>query len=653
MIERLLVRLIGDGSSYTSMVAQATTQTNKFESSVSNASKTVNKIGAGTTKLGKKLTVGVTAPLVGFGALATKEFAKFDQAMTESTSIMDVTDKQIAKMRQTALDLSSGGKALQTPTELAKAYFFLASAGLDAERSMAALPAVAKFATAGAFDMALATDLLTDAQTAMGLEGANAAEQLKNLVKVSDIFVAANQSANTSVQQVSEAMTSDAGTAARQMGQEIESVVAVLEAYASAGKKGAEAGNLYGRATRLLTSASRKNAEEFERLGIKVVGNDGAYRDFIDIIKDMEKAFSGMSGPQVAANLELLGFKALAQKSITPLIGLGGAMEEYKTKLLEAGGATELVATKQMTSFSNQIQVLKNQSIVLAISLGQALAPIILKVAQVLKKVTSEFRALDPTIQTNIVTVALLLGVLGPVLIILGSLISSFGTLVTVVGAATGAVAGLLTPLGWVIALVVGAVAAIRMFSGSWENAGLVIKDFANNMVNHIIFGLRVMTRSITVFAGWLGTKFTQVWEVDFVSSVISGIKAAANVINKFAIWVGKKIAAALTGKQTGTLQDLTNQLQGDLKAGTQAGKNGNLLEALKQIRVEESANLVANQKDDGLVLQTPIDNPASTSNTMETNSKIASDIRELVTLTKKQLNKAGVELSPLGLGGI
>lgn len=431
MIEKLLVRLIGDGSSYRAMMKSAVLQTDRFERTIKNANARINAMGKSITRIGRKLSLGITAPLLGMGGVAVNEFAKFDQAMTESTSIMNVTAKQTKQMRDLALSLS--GLVVQSPKELGESYFFLASAGLDAERSMAALPKVAAFATAGAFDMALATDLLTDAQTALGLGGDTAAESLKNLVKISDIFVAANQSANTSVQQVAEAMTSDAGTAARQMGQEIESVVAVLEAYASAGKKGAEAGNLYGRAVRLLTGAARKNAKEFKKLDIKVVDPlTGGFRDLIDIVKDMENAFEGMTKPQIAAKLSLLGFKDLAQKSLTPLIGLSGAMNEYKEKLLKAGSATQIVADKQMKSFTNQMRLLKNQATVAAIEIGEVLAPFVLALSEALKVGISKFRELDDSTKLTIVGAVAVAAALGPVLIVLGALTAAVTTLTSV-----------------------------------------------------------------------------------------------------------------------------------------------------------------------------------------------------------------------------
>ena len=66
-------------------------------------------------------------------------------------------------------DNNLSAEATASAKEAADAFFFLASAGLDGKQSIAALPIVAQFAQAGAFGLARATDLLTDAQTALGL----------------------------------------------------------------------------------------------------------------------------------------------------------------------------------------------------------------------------------------------------------------------------------------------------------------------------------------------------------------------------------------------------------------------------------------------------------------------------------------------------
>ena len=71
-----------------------------------------------------------------------------------------------------------------TTAEMAKGYYYLFSAGMDVAESMRALPAVAKFAQAGMFDLSKATDLLTDAQLALGMTAKDPEENLEKLVHV-------------------------------------------------------------------------------------------------------------------------------------------------------------------------------------------------------------------------------------------------------------------------------------------------------------------------------------------------------------------------------------------------------------------------------------------------------------------------------------
>jgi hypothetical protein len=79
---------------------------------------------------------------------------------------------------------------------------------LDAEASIAALPRVAQFAQAGMFDMSRATDLLTDAQSALGLTiRDDAVKNMENMIKVSDVLVRANTLSNATVEQFSTSLT--------------------------------------------------------------------------------------------------------------------------------------------------------------------------------------------------------------------------------------------------------------------------------------------------------------------------------------------------------------------------------------------------------------------------------------------------------------
>ena len=178
---------------------------------------------------GVTLAVGLAKGL----SKAVQEFTAFDDKMTQSLAIMDTTVAQQQAMQDAALQTSRTTRI--GAEQSAEAFFFLASAGLNAEQSVAALPQVAKFAQAGMFDMATATDLATDAQSALGLTVAGAQQNLENLTRVTDVLVKANTLANASVQQFSEALTSKAGSALKVVNKDIEEGVAVLAVFADAG----------------------------------------------------------------------------------------------------------------------------------------------------------------------------------------------------------------------------------------------------------------------------------------------------------------------------------------------------------------------------------------------------------------------------------
>ena len=81
---------------------------------------------------------------------------EFNKALTNSLAIMgDDAMRYRDQMIKTANEVSYYTKF--NAKEAAEAYFFLASAGLTAKESIEALPAVAKFAQAGNFDLATAT----------------------------------------------------------------------------------------------------------------------------------------------------------------------------------------------------------------------------------------------------------------------------------------------------------------------------------------------------------------------------------------------------------------------------------------------------------------------------------------------------------------
>ena len=321
-----------------------------------NSTKKTNSSFAKLAKVGGTAGLVIGTALTKAVVEATRAFISFDDAMTQSLAIMQTTEEQQQAMARSARDV-----ALETrisAEQSAEAFFFLASAGLDAEQSISALPQVAKFAQAGMFDMATATDLATDAQSALGLTVSDAQQNLENLTRVTDVLVKANTLANASVQQFSEALTNKAGSALKVANKSIEEGVAVLSAFADRGVKGAEAGEKLNQLLRDIPRATAKNSEEFAKLNLQMFDADGNLKNVADLIEELDHVLAPMSDELKASTLDQLGLNRGVADAVKILSGAGDAIRTYQDKLEDAGGVTQEVADKQVESLQGQLEIL-------------------------------------------------------------------------------------------------------------------------------------------------------------------------------------------------------------------------------------------------------------------------------------------------------
>ena len=304
---------------------------------------------------------------------SAKAFIEFEDKMTQSLAIMKTTTLQQEQMASAARQVAT--ETTISADQSAEAFFFLASAGLDAEQSIAALPQVAAFAQAGMFDMATATDLATDAQSALGLTSKDATENLMGLTRVTDVLVKANTLANASVQQFAEALTTKAGAALKVVNKDVEEGVAVLAAFADRGVKGAEGGEKLNQVLRDIPRATAKNSEAFKALGLEMFDNEGKMKNVADIVEELDRVLGPMSDELKAATLDQLGLNRGVADAVKILSGSTDQIRNYEHELRNASGTTQEIAEKQLESFKAQSQLLKNNLQNLAITIGEDLMP--------------------------------------------------------------------------------------------------------------------------------------------------------------------------------------------------------------------------------------------------------------------------------------
>jgi TP901 family phage tail tape measure protein len=352
-----------------------------------------------------------TAAVTGIAVASVREFANFDAALNQSLAIMgDVSETMRGEMSDAAREVAKN--TTFSAEQAAESFFFLASAGLSAEQAVAAMPQVAKFAQAGMFDMALATDLATDAQSALGLTSDDAAQNLENLTRVTDVFVKANTLANTSVEQLATAFTVKAGNALKTVGKDVEEGAAVLALFADQGIKGEQAGTLLTNTLFGLTDRARASSKQFEELGIEVFDAEGNMNNLADIAEDFTAALGTMTTEQQINTIAQLGFNKQARTGLLALIGNADAIREYEGALREAGGTVDEVSGKQLETFNAQMELLKSRVADVGIEIGGPLVTSLLGMTDELTPIIDElgpafvefFEALMPVIK-GIITI--------------------------------------------------------------------------------------------------------------------------------------------------------------------------------------------------------------------------------------------------------
>jgi len=528
------------------LVVHLNMDVSQWERQLNTVERQAKNIGKKMEKIGRKLTTHVTLPLLAVGAGAVKAFANFDDAMTKSLAIMgDVSDEMRDLMEVEAITISN--ESITSATDLAESYFFLASAGLDAEQSIGALSKVEQFAVAGAFNMATATDLLTDAQSALGLSVDDAVKNTENLVRVSDVLVGANTLANATVEQFSSALTAEAGPAMKAYNISLEDGVSVLAAYADQGIKAQMAGNMFGRMLRLSVKAQMDNVKVWKDMNVELYNLEGNFLPMHQVIRNISNVLEGMSVKQKAATLSMLGFEARSQQTLLPILGLQDAIQEYSEQLENMGGITSRVAEKQLTSFTSEMKIFWNQVVNAGRAIGEILAPKISAITGVIIKVVKQWNKLSDSTKALIVNVGLVVATLGPLLLIGGKLFMLFGFIAGKMALMT-AQGKILTMVMSRLGMVIGA-AIIGWQIGKWASEEFeIVQQVGNVMVaslwkgwEYVKYGFKQMAAGIKLV--WIGLKKSILIGIGTIITKIglglAKLEAAMNRIPKVDVSIG------------------------------------------------------------------------------------------------------------------
>ena len=297
----------------------------------------------------------ILAPFIGiFGLLKAFSMAEsFQREMNASLAIVRDFDVKMRKpMENLTRTLAFNTK--YSMQELAKGYYYLASAGLNVEQMMATLPITADFAQAGMMDLADATDILTDAVTGLGLDSKDTTTYMKNMGQVANVVAMAASEANASVQQFGEAITEKSGARMKMLKIPLEEGMALLQAYAAQNRKGTQGGTAFDILMRDLTKSALRNAKAFKDANLELYTFEGRLRTLPDIVESLENALEGLTPEKIVKRMQALGIPSKSSAFAAMVLGMSGQMREWtrlNKEAIEQGDLVKKMAEAQWTPF--------------------------------------------------------------------------------------------------------------------------------------------------------------------------------------------------------------------------------------------------------------------------------------------------------------
>ena len=413
------------GADLGSIVAHLKLEMNDFNNNLNKArdelSKTDDKFrglkstGEALSSVGGALTAGVTAPVMALGASVVKTQMNFQDAMAKVQALSGASGAELKKLEDTAKQM--GESTVFSASECADALGYMALAGWDANQSAAGLPGVLNLAAASGMELAQASDLVTDYLTAFGLEADQAG-------RMADVLSYAQANSNTTTQMLGDAFKNCAVNA-HNAGMTLEETTAILGKLADSGLKGSEAGTALNAVIRDMTSKMKDGNIQIGNTKVAVQDANGNFRKMTDIVRDVSKATEGMGDAEKTAALQST-FTADSIKAMGIMCNTGAdSIEDFTKELENSNGSAKKTADTMNNTLSGSIKELGSAWEALQLSLSDTTG-VLTGLIKGLTKVVRFIKNLPGPVKQFIITLALLAAAVGPTILIIGKMITTF-----------------------------------------------------------------------------------------------------------------------------------------------------------------------------------------------------------------------------------
>ena len=531
----------------------------------------IKNLGSQVSSAGQSLSIGLTAPILGLALLIGGLGTTYESALNTFQAVTKATSEEMAQASQVAKQL---GADVSLPATSAKdaalAMSELGKAGLTAAESMAAAKGVLQLAAAGQLEEAKAAEIAANALNSFSLKAEEA-------TRVADLLAAASNASSAEVTDVAESFSqASASFAAAKI--PIEDLTTAIALLANAGIKGSDAGTSLKTFLSSLQAPSKEGARALQELGVTVFDLEGKMKSLPDIIGQFDKSLTGLTDEKKVQAIQAI-FGSDASRAAQILFKEGAAgFEQIKNAVTQTGAAADLAAAKTK-GVGGAFESLKSQVETIGITIFDALkGPAeqgLIILAENLGKVSDYLSNLGQSNPEIIQMAAIFLAVVaavGPLLVILGTLISFVGSVVTgittlipIFAAVGGAVAtfgsAILGVGGFIVSFIglIGEAGLVASFTGLATVVGGAIVPAIGSFLTAlapIVIGVTAVVAVIGILIG-IGVALFAAYQTNFgglkdlvdgvFNSIVSTIQSGLQAIQDFWTTYGAQIVAVAT----------------------------------------------------------------------------------------------------------
>lgn len=410
-----------------SIVAYITLNTHAWDRSIGSVRGDIGRLTHLSEGLGRRF-LALSASIVGVGAIAVREFGKFEHAMRIATSVSNVSEKEFAQASDKAIEVSK--KWNVAATTVANAYLYLGRAGLTMGQQLAAVEPIVLASKAMLTDLEETTEGIINIIRAFNYTFEDTAKI------VGQVTYAANKSTQ-SLDDILIAL-SYAGKPAQAANTSFQQLAAALSIVANQGIRGSKAGVAMRFAFTSLMRPTKETTDILQKYNIQVYNSEFRMKQLPDLLEEIENGLAGLTEKRRnEAIATIVGTRATS--TWLALLSQGnGAVREWTENIDKAGNEAEDVARLQLKALLERWGLLKKQIQAVVYALVDQFSPG-LKAAtdnltELAKKTEEWIKANKDNVKEMVKSVAnlgLLAAKVGLVLLLLPKLINFSGAIIS------------------------------------------------------------------------------------------------------------------------------------------------------------------------------------------------------------------------------